>query len=308
MIVVLAGGVGGAKFLDGLSRVMGDERLVIVGNTGDDLEFLGLHISPDLDTIPYTLAGLVDEEKGWGLKGDTFSFLDMLQRYGSETWFRIGDKDLATHVFRTSLLRSGLTLSEVMRRLCASLEVKQQILPATDDPVRTKIVSDDRLLDFQDYFVKKKYDVNVKNVIFEGSESARPNPKALKALQDSRGIIFAPSNPVVSIGCILSIPGFRDAIKESGARRLAISPLIAGKPVRGPADRMMSGLGIDPSVIGIASTYRSLIDTLIVDKADSSLRDRIRGLGIEAIVTDILMGSLQSKIKLAELALQTLEV
>jgi LPPG:FO 2-phospho-L-lactate transferase len=308
MIVVLAGGVGGAKFLDGLSRVMSDEELVIVGNTGDDLEFLGLHISPDLDTIMYTLAGLVDEERGWGLKGDTFSFLNMLQLYGSETWFRIGDKDLATHVLRASLLERGLTLSEVMERLCESLEVKQQILPATDDLVRTRIDSDEGLLDFQEYFVKRKFDVNVKNVIFEGSEYARPNLKVLEALRKSRGILFAPSNPIVSIGCMLSIPGLRDAIENSQARRLAISPLIAGKPVRGPADRIMRGLGIDPSVFGLASIYRGLIDTLIIDKADSRLRDRIEGLGIQAIITDILMGSLQSKIGLAELALRTLEV
>ncbi len=306
MIVVLAGGVGAARFLQGLTRLLDSERLVIVANTGDDLEVYGLHVSPDLDTLMYTLAGIVDEEKGWGLKGDTFNFLEMMGEYGQETWFRIGDRDLTTHVLRTSLLRRNLSLTEVTRELCRHLKIQHEILPMTDDPVRTVMHTDEGVLDFQEYFVKRRFEVEVKNVVFIGSESARPNPDVLEAITESNGIILAPSNPIVSIGCILSIQGIREAIGKSRARKVAISPLISGKPVRGPADRIMRGLGIEPSALGIASIYKGLINTLVIDKEDSHFEDAVQKLGMEIIVTETRMDTLEAKIKLAELVLRAL--
>lgn len=307
MIVVLAGGVGGARFLQGLAIILRDEKLVVVGNTGDDLNMMGLHISPDLDTLMYTLAGIVDEEKGWGLQDDSFNFLGMMRRYGQETWFRIGDRDLATHVLRTQLLAEGLGLSEVTKRLCRTLGVTPLILPMTDDPVRTKIDTGEALLDFQEYFVKKKFNAEVRKVVFKGSESARPNHEVLENIEEARGIILAPSNPIVSIGCILSIRGIRQAINKSKARKVAISPLIAGKPVRGPADRMLTGLDMEPSAAGVASLYRDLINTFIIDKEDSHLRAAIEKLGIRVIAANTLMNTLESKTVLAEAALCALE-
>ncbi len=307
MLVVLAGGVGGARFLQGLTRILRDERLVIVGNTGDDLDVMGLHISPDLDTLMYSLAGLVDEEKGWGLRNDSLNFLSMMSLYGQETWFRIGDRDLATHILRTRLLAEGLTLSEVTKRLCNTLGVNHLILPMTDDPVRTKVDTDEGLLDFQEYFVKKKFESKVRNVVFRGSESARSSGEVLESIDEARGIILAPSNPIVSIGCMLSIRGIRQAINRSRARKIAISPLIAGKPVRGPADRMLIGLGREPSVVGVASLYKGLIDTLIIDREDLPRRGSIEKLGMRVVVANTLMNTLDSKTRLAETTLRALE-
>jgi LPPG:FO 2-phospho-L-lactate transferase len=306
MITVLAGGVGAARFLQGLTRILDTERLAVIANTGDDLEIHGLHVSPDLDTLTYTLAGLIDEEKGWGLKGDTFNYLQMMERYGQETWFRIGDRDLATHILRTSLLKRNFSLTEVTREVCRRLGVQHEILPMTDDPVRTVIHSEEGVLGFQEYFVKRRFEVEVKNIVFKGCESARPSPSVLDAIRKSDGIVFAPSNPIVSIGCILSIKSIREAIDESRVGKVAISPLIAGKPVRGPADRMMRGLGVEPSALGIASIYKGLIDTLVIDKEDSHLKDAIQDLGMNVIVTETRMDTLEKKTALAETTLRAL--
>ena len=303
MIVVLAGGVGAAKFLQGFSRVIEHEDLVVVANTGDDLELFGLHISPDLDTIMYALAGLVDQDRGWGLRDDASNFLSMMNNYGLDTWFRIGDKDLATHVLRTSLLRKGLTLSEVTERLCSALKVGHRILPMTNDPVRTKVETSEGPLDFQEYFVKREFQLDVRGIIFEGSDSARPNPDVLEAIDESRGIVFAPSNPIVSIGCILSIERIRDAIRGSKAKKVAISPLIGGKAIRGPADKMMSGLGLEPSSLGVASIYRDLVNTFIIDDEDRRLEEPIERLGMRVVVANTLMKTLDSKMKLGEIVL-----
>ncbi|MBS7622397.1 2-phospho-L-lactate transferase [Candidatus Bathyarchaeota archaeon] len=307
MIAVLAGGVGGAKFLEGLVRVLDGERLTVIGNIGDDLDVMGLHVSPDLDTLMYMLAGLFDEERGWGIKGDSFNFLSMIERYGQEVWFRIGDKDLATHIMRSQLQAEGLTLTEVTRRLCKRLGVEVLLLPATDDPVRTKVDTEEGLLSFQEYFVKRRFESKVRGVIFEGSESARPSPEVLQALKEARGIVLAPSNPVVSIGCILSIPGIKQAMVESEARKVAVSPLIAGRAVRGPADRMLMGLGVEPTVAGVASLYEGLIDTFIIGKEDIQLTEAIRRLGMDAVVEEILMSTLESRMKLAAAVLRALE-
>jgi LPPG:FO 2-phospho-L-lactate transferase len=304
--VVLAGGVGGARFLQGLITILPPNRLDIIGNVGDDLEFYGLHISPDLDTLMYTIAGLVDENKGWGLKNDNFKFLHMLKYYDGGTWFKIGDMDLATHIFRTFLIQKGLPLSEVTKILCRYLGVKYNIIPVTDNKVRTKVDTEEGLLEFQEYFVKKKTKVEIKKVIFEGANNSIPNSNALKAIEKAQTIIFAPSNPIVSIGCILSIPGIKEAIKRSNAHKVAISPIIGGKAVRGPAHKMMKTLRNEPSSFGVAAIYKELINVMIIDDQDAHLKTSITNLGISVIITNTLMSNINSKTKLARLALNSI--
>ncbi|WP_455369650.1 2-phospho-L-lactate transferase [[Eubacterium] cellulosolvens] len=304
--VVLAGGVGGARFLQGLIKILPPDRLDIIGNVGDDLELYGLYISPDLDTVMYTIAGLVDEEKGWGLKNDTFNFLQMVKSYDRGTWFKIGDMDVATHIFRTYLIQKGLPLSEVTKILCRYLGVKYNIIPATDDKVRTKVDTKEGLLDFQEYFVKKKFEVEIKKVIFEGAVNSKPNPNALKVIEQAQIIIFAPSNPIVSIGSILSIPEIKEAIKRSKAYKIAISPIIEGKAVRGPAHKMMEELGNEPSSLGVADLYKELINIMIIDNQDAILKTSINDLGMRVIVTNTLMSNMKSKINLARLALKSI--
>ncbi len=303
---MLAGGVGGARFLQGLIKILPPDRLDIIGNVGDDLELYGLYISPDLDTVMYTIAGLVDEEKGWGLKNDTFNFLQMVKSYDRGTWFKIGDMDVATHIFRTYLIQKGLPLSEVTKILCRYLGVKYNIIPATDDKVRTKVDTKEGLLDFQEYFVKKKFEVEIKKVIFEGAVNSKPNPNALKVIEQAQIIIFAPSNPIVSIGSILSIPEIKEAIKRSKAYKIAISPIIEGKAVRGPAHKMMEELGNEPSSLGVADLYKELINIMIIDNQDAILKTSINDLGMRVIVTNTLMSNMKSKINLARLALKSI--
>jgi LPPG:FO 2-phospho-L-lactate transferase len=304
--VVLAGGVGGARFLQGLIKILPPNMVDIVGNIGDDLELYGLHISPDLDTVMYTIAGLVNEEKGWGLKNDTFNLLKMFKHYDRRTWFKIGDMDVATHIFRTFLIQKGLPLSEVTKILCYNLGVKYNIIPVTDDKVRTKVDTKEGLLDFQEYFVKKKFEVEIKKVIFQGANDSIPNSNALKAIEKAQTIIFAPSNPIVSIGCILSIPGIKEAIKRSKAYKVAISPIIGGKAVRGPAHKMMKELRNEPSSFGVAAIYKELINVMIIDNRDVNLKTSINDLGMSVIVTNTLMDNIDSKINLARLALNSM--
>jgi LPPG:FO 2-phospho-L-lactate transferase len=304
--VVLAGGVGGARFLQGLIRILPPDRLDIIGNVGDDIELYGLHISPDLDTVMYTIAGLVDEIKGWGLKKDSFNFLQMFKHYDRRTWFKIGDMDVATHIFRTFLIQQGLPLSEVTQILCRNLGVKYNIIPATDDKVRTKVDTKEGLLDFQEYFVKKKFEVEIKKVIFEGVNDSIPNSNALKVIEKAQTIIFAPSNPIVSIGCILSVPGIKEAIKRSKAYKVAISPIMGGKAVRGPAHKMMKELGNESSSFGVAAIYKELINVMIIDNQDVNLKTSINDLGMSVIVTNTLMSNMNSKINLARLALNSM--
>jgi LPPG:FO 2-phospho-L-lactate transferase len=304
--VVLAGGVGGARFLQGLIRILPPDVLDIVGNIGDDLELYGLHISPDLDTVMYTIAGLVDEEKGWGLKNDSYNCLRMLQSYDCDTWFKIGDMDVATHILRTFLIQKGYPLSEVIEILCKYLGVKYNIIPVTDDRVRTKVDTEEGLLDFQEYFVKKKFDVKIKKVIFEGGNDSTPNLKALKVIENAQIIILAPSNPIVSIGCILSIPGIKEAIKSSKAYKIAISTIIGGKAVRGPAHKMMKELGNEPSSFGVADLYKEFVNLMIIDNQDATLKTSINDLGIRVVLTNTLMSNMDSKINLAKLALNSI--
>ncbi|MEM2123003.1 MAG: 2-phospho-L-lactate transferase [Candidatus Bathyarchaeia archaeon] len=303
-ITVLAGGVGAAKLLTGLVKLVGQEDITVIVNTGDDIELHGLHISPDIDIITYTLAGIVDEEKGWGVKDDTFQCLEALGRLGCETWFRLGDMDLATHIYRTSLLRRGSTLSQATAEISKALGVKVRILPMSDDKVETWIHTKDGLIHFQEYLVKRGMKDEVLGLELKGVEDAEPAPSVLDSILDSDGIIIPPSNPIVSIGTILSIKGVREALRSSKARRVAISPLIAGRAVKGPLEKLLSGLGLESSAYAIAEIYRDLIDTFILDKADIHEKPRIERLGLKVVTANTLMVNLEDKVQLADIALK----
>ncbi|MEM3463778.1 MAG: 2-phospho-L-lactate transferase, partial [Candidatus Bathyarchaeia archaeon] len=284
-VVALAGGVGAAKFLRGLVRVISPQNLVIVGNVGDDVELYGLHISPDLDIIMYTLAGIVDEEKGWGVSGDTFHCLEMLGRLGFETWFNLGDRDLAIHIIRTKMLREGYTLSQATAKLCKMLGVETKLIPMSDNHVRTKVQSGELLLDFQEYFVKRGTMDTVTDVIFEGVEKAKPAPGIIEAIDEAERIIICPSNPILSIAPILSISAIRKALETSMAPIIGISPIVGGKALKGPADRIMASMGYEASAYGVAKFYGRLLKHLIIDEVDIAHKKRIENLGIKVTVT-----------------------
>lgn len=298
MITALAGGVGAARFLQGLVNVTNDDIVIII-NTGDDEEFFGLYVSPDIDIVAYTLAGIVDPDKGWGIKGDTFNCLSMLSRYGYETWFKIGDRDLATHIHRTRLIRSGFKLSEVAEDLRKKLGIRPKLVPMTDEKVRTMIDVGGYKIPFQEYLVKRGAKDEVKGVVFEGIERASPAPGVIDAIKRSNYVIICPSNPIVSIGTILAVRGVRDALKTTNARVIAISPIIGGKPVKGPADKLMEGLGLEVSAFSVAKIYSDFLDAFVIDLADEHQKESIEGLGIKVFVTNILMGGYEDKIRLA---------
>ncbi|MEM2321226.1 MAG: 2-phospho-L-lactate transferase [Candidatus Bathyarchaeia archaeon] len=304
MITALAGGVGAAKFLSGLVKVIPEEELTIIVNTGDDIELYGLHISPDLDIVTYTLAGIVDEERGWGIRNDTFNCLEMLRRYGYETWFNLGDRDLATHIHRTLLLKRGLKLSQVTREICKSLGVKTNIIPMTDDKFETWIETDAGLMHFQEYLVKKGARDRVLGVKYLGAEEAKPAEGVIEAILNSRLVIICPSNPIVSIGTILSIRGVREALRDSRAPKIAISPIVGGMPIKGPADKLMRGLGLEVSAYSVAYLYRDFLDNFVLDNIDKEEKDKIESLGIKVILTNTIMKTPEDRVKLAKLVLE----
>jgi LPPG:FO 2-phospho-L-lactate transferase len=308
VITALAGGVGAARFLQGLVKLVPAEDLTVVVNTGDDIELYGLHISPDLDIITYMLAGIVDEEKGWGIRGDTFHWLKMLQTYGYEAWFNLGDRDLATHIHRTNLLKSGLSLSKVTAKISQALGVKIRIVPMTDEKLETIVVSDKGRMHFQEYLVKRGARDKVINVEFEGVEKAYPAPGVLDSILNSEGIIVCPSNPIVSIGTILSIRGVRDALRRTKSKVVAISPIVAGAPIKGPADKLMQGLGIEVSAYGVSELYKDFIDAFIIDNVDAEEKQRIEALGLHVTVTNTIMKSLEDKVQLAQAALKLIKL
>jgi len=306
MITALAGGVGAAKLLSGLVNIIPERDLTVIVNTGDDIELYGLHISPDIDIVVYTLAGIVDEEKGWGIRDDTFHCLEMLRKYGYETWFNIGDRDLATHIHRTILLKKGLKLSQVTREICRSLGLKVNIIPMTDDKFETWIETDAGIMHFQEYLVKRGARDRVLGVRYVGAESAKPADGVLDAILNSDLIVVCPSNPIVSIGTILSIKGVREALRESKARKVAVSPIVSGAPIKGPADKLMRGLGLEVSAFSVAYLYRDFLNTFILDESDKAERDRIEGLGIKVVLADTIMRTLEDKIRLAKIVLKEL--
>lgn len=304
MIVVLAGGVGAARFLQGLVQVVPQQRLTVIVNTGDDRDFYGLHVSPDLDILMYTLAGLIDETRGWGLHDDTYHTMQQLTHYGNEDWFLLGDRDLATHIHRTNLLHQGKTLSEVTKGLCVQFGLDLRILPMSNQPIATHIQTPAGLLHFQEYMVKRHCTDEVQDVIFVGASDAQPAPSVLDSIKDAEAILIAPSNPIVSIGSILAVPGIHDTLHEASGMVVAVSPIVAGATIKGPADKLMRGLGMDVSAVGVARCYRDFLDVMIIDEQDAHLVSEIEDLGIPTLATNTIMRANDAKVALARMVLQ----
>jgi LPPG:FO 2-phospho-L-lactate transferase len=303
--VALAGGVGGAKLAHGLAAVLAPGELTVIVNTADDDEFHGLLVCPDHDTVLYTLAGLADRERGWGLAGETWAAAGMLERLGEPTWFRLGDGDLALHVHRTRRLRAGERLTAINRGIQRALGISAPILPMADEPVRTRVLTRDGWLAFQEYFVRLHQAPDVLEVAFAGIEAARPTPEVAGALETAEAIVLCPSNPFVSIGPILAVPGMRsllDAARGRGVRVAAVSPLVGGRALRGPADRMAASLGGEASATGIARLYAGLLDALLVDDLDAAEAPAIARLGIEPVVGPTVMVDDASRASLAAAA------
>ncbi len=302
MFLALAGGVGGAKLARGLVRVLAPEDLLIAVNTGDDFEHLGLYISPDLDTVTYTLAGRENPETGWGLAGEAWRFMEALAELGGEAWFRLGDRDLATHIERTRRLRAGDSLSSITEDFCRRFGIAHRVVPMSDDPVRTVVETEIGRLSFQDYFVRHKSAPSVSGLEFDGHDTASPNPALREALQsdDLSAIILCPSNPFLSIMPILAVPGVRRALEQRRAPLVAVSPIIAGKALKGPAAEVMRGLGHDPSAAGVAEVYGGLLDGLVIDTVDTDSADAIAAAGPEVSVTDTVMKNAAGSERLAE--------
>lgn len=295
MLVALAGGVGAARFLRGLVEVVDPGSVTAVVNTGDDDEFHGLWVCPDLDSVTYTLADAHNHVTGWGLEGETFATMDALDRYGAPTWFRLGDRDLATHLFRTQRLRAGLPLSAVTAEVTAAWGLRTRLLPMSDDRVATRITVEDepggtrRELAMQEWFVRERCEPAVVDVAFAGADAATPAPGVLDALVEAETILLCPSNPVISIGPILAVPGIRDVLVARRDHVVGVSPIIGGRPVKGPADRLMGPMGIEVSSVGVAAAYREVCAALVIDTADAHDADRVAALGVRPVVTDTLM-------------------
>jgi len=304
LIAALAGGVGAARFLTGLTKLVKEEDLSVIVNTGDDIELFDLHISPDVDIVTYTLAGIVDEEKGWGIKDDTFQCLEMLKKYGLDTWFGLGDRDLATHIYRTDRLKQGITLSQITNEVCDVLELKVKVLPMSNDKFETRVRTSEGSMHFEEYFVKRQAKDEVLGVEFVGVATAKPAPGVLDAILNADLVVVCPSNPIVSIGTILAVDGVRDALKRTNAKVVGISPIVAGLPIKGPADKMLRGLGLEVSAFGVAKLYSDFLDSFVIDTTDAGTKGRIEQLGIKVKVTDTVMKSLENKVALAKAVLE----
>jgi LPPG:FO 2-phospho-L-lactate transferase len=312
VITVLCGGVGAARLLAGMVRVVPPPEITAVVNTGDDTVLHGLSISPDLDTVTYTVAGAIDPERGWGLAGETWAVMDALRRYeavrpvgstAAGTWFGLGDRDLATHLYRTHRLAEGATLSTVTAEIAAAWGLGLRLLPMSDEPIRTMVaVAGEGEIGFQDYFVGRRHSVAITGVRFAGADTARPAPGLLAALDDAERIVIAPSNPVVSIGPLLAVAGVRPRLEARRADVVAISPIVGGRALKGPADRMLEELGVPVSAAGVAAWYAPVAGTLVVDAEDASLRPEVETLGVRCVVTDTIMGTPERAAALAKVA------
>jgi LPPG:FO 2-phospho-L-lactate transferase len=307
-VAVLCGGVGGSRFLRALLTRLAPERITAIINTADDEEFHGLHVSPDPDIVTYALGGVVDEERGWGIRGDTFRWLESLRRFGQEMWFQIGDRDLATHLHRTRLLREGRTLSEVMGDIARAFGVGVRLLPMSDEPVRTLVETDGGPLRFQQYLVKHRAAPAVRGVRYEGADHARPAPGVLETLGAAEAIFIAPSNPVGSIAPILAVPGVRAAVASARARRVAVSPIIGGRPLQPPAGEMMAGLGYAVDVAGVARFYAGTADSLVIDESDAQRARAVQDAGMKAVVAPSVLRDDASRRALADAVLSAADV
>lgn len=303
MITALAGGVGAARFLTGLLKLVKEEELTVIVNTGDDINLFGLHISPDIDIVTYTLAGIVNNEKGWGIDADSFNCLNMLKQFNQESWFNLGDKDFATSILRTNMLKNGVTLSQITAKVACDLGLKLKILPMTNDKFATHIRTPQGSIHFEEYMVKREAKDQVLDVEYIGADTATPAPGVIESIMKANHVIVCPSNPIVSVGTILSIKGVRDALKKSKAKKSAITPIVAGSPVKGPADKLLSGLGLEVSAYSVAKLYADFLNTFIIDKADITEKNRIEELGVEVKIANTLMKDLHSKVELARTVL-----
>jgi LPPG:FO 2-phospho-L-lactate transferase len=298
-ITALAGGVGGSKLMLGLYRVMDPKDLTIIVNTGDDIVMHGLHVSPDPDILTYTLAGVVNEETGWGISGETFGVLGGLERYGRATWFKLGDRDLATHIHRTALMRDGATLSQVIESIRRALGVRARVLPMSDNLVPTMLETDEGRMHLQDYLVRRRCEPKLKAITFEGAERARTAPGVIEAIKQADRIVISPSNPLISIGPILAVPGVRDALRTRRDHVAAVCPLVGGKSLKGPSDKMMAELGHDVSAVGVASLYCDICSTFVIDHADEAASAAIEALDMRVVVRPTVMKTLEDKERLA---------
>lgn len=297
---VIAGGVGAARFLRGLVRAIDPTGVTAIVNVADDVVMHGLHVSPDLDTVTYTLAGVDNTETGWGVIDETWQAMDTLGRYGGDVWFNLGDRDLGTNLFRTGQLANGAPLSAVTAAIAAGWNIEATLLPATDDRIATRVTTKDHgEIGFQEYFVRHRHAVPVASIRFAGIEDATPGPGVLDAISGADLVVVAPSNPIVSIGPVVSIPGVREAIQSRRDTVVGISPIVGGKALKGPADRLMRELGMDPSVVGVADAYRELVGTLVIDDVDAGQADAIRERDMRCIVTDTIMRDAEIAAQLA---------
>ena len=300
MITVLSGGTGGAKFVDGLRQVVPPEELTIIVNTGDDLFWWGLYVSPDIDSITYMLAGKLSQERGWGVKGDTFFCLNAMGQMGQPIWFHAGDRDLATHIFRSKLLADGKTLSDATAEIAGNLGIKTRILPMSNSRVETRVLTPIGELSFEEYFVQRWYQDPVESVRFAGASDAEPGPGVLEAIRSADLVLLAPSNPITSIGPILAVPGIREALRESRARSVAISPIVGGAAVNGPAGALMAAQGFPISIAGVADCYHDFLDLLVVDSQDALAADKLRKTGMRVHCTPTIMRKQEDRIALAQ--------
>ena len=304
MITALAGGVGASKFLQGLSRVMPADDITVIVNTGDDIEMFGLYIAPDLDIVTYTLAGVVNAETGWGVGEDSFECLNALRRFGAEQWFNLGDRDLATHIWRSMMLKQGSTLSMTADHIRRSLGVASKILPMTDTHTPTTILTEVGDIHFQEYLVKRRAEIAIRGIRFENIEASVPAPGTLEAIRDSHTVIVCPSNPLISIGPILAVPGLRDALGATAAKVVAISPVVGGASLKGPTDRMLRDLKMEVSAAQVARMYSDFVDVFVVDANDKAQARIVEESGIKVMVTNTVMSGIDERMNLARSVLQ----
>ena len=303
MIVVLTGGTGGAKLIQGLLHSVAPENLTVIVNTGDDIDWWGLRVSPDIDSILYALAGQLSAQRGWGVENDTFRCLERMAQFGQPAWFSLGDLDLATHLTRTNLLRSGKSLSDVTAQLAHGMGISSRVLPMSNDRVATMLDTAQGTLNFQEYFVRERHQVDVRAVRFEGAEQARPAPGVLESIESAEAVILAPSNPVTSIGPILAVPGIREALRRTDASVAAVSPIVGGEAVSGPAGALMKRKGWPSTIAGVAQAYEDFLDVLVVDLEDHADADHLREGGLHVLCANTVMKSLQDKQELARFTL-----
>jgi len=303
MIVVFTGGTGGSKLVQGLKNAVKPEELTVIVNTGDDLEWWGLNVSPDVDSVLYGLANLLSKDRGWGVEDDSFRCLERMKQLGQPSWFSLGDLDLATHLTRTAMLRAGKTLSEVTAELAAKFGIRARVLPMSDDRISTMLDTTEGTLTFQEYFVRERHQLEVRAVRFEGAERARPAPGVIESIEKAEAIVFAPSNPVTSIGPILAVPGIRHALQRTAAPVVAVSPIVGGAAVSGPAGELMKMRGWLSKIAGVATAYKDFLDVLVADRADEAEVARMSDGALRVVCTDTIMRSAADKRRLAEFVL-----